>query len=49
MIFKWNETDITQNQLFDAIGYKPIFGDRGRGNKTFWFVCMKEVDENKER
>lgn len=41
LIFKWNETDIDQNELFEILGSKPVFGDRGRGNKTFWFVFMK--------
>ena len=41
LIFKWDETDIKQAELFEALGTKPIFGDRGRGNKTFWFVFMK--------
>ena len=45
LIFKWNETDIKQKELFNAIGQVPIFGDRGRGNKTYWFVYMKESEE----
>ncbi|MCI9312694.1 MAG: methyltransferase [Erysipelotrichaceae bacterium] len=42
LIFKWNETDIKQAELFEALETKPVFGDRGRGNKTYWFVFMKE-------
>lgn len=41
LIFKWNETDIKQKELFNALGAIPVFGDRGRGNKTYWFVYMK--------
>lgn len=44
LIFKWNETDIKRAELFAALGAKPIFGDRGRGNKTYWFVFMKEEE-----
>ena len=44
LVFKWNETDIKQKELFDAIGQIPIFGDRGKGNKTYWFVFMKESE-----
>lgn len=42
LIFKWNETDIKQAELFEALETKPLFGDRGRGNKTYWFVFMKQ-------
>ena len=42
LIFKWNETDIKQAELFEALETKPVFGDRGRGNKTYWFVFMKQ-------
>lgn len=44
LIFKWNETDIKRAELFAALGAEPIFGDRGRGNKTYWFVFMKEEE-----
>lgn len=33
LVFKWNETDIKQKELFNALGATSIFGDRGRGNK----------------
>ena len=42
LIFKWNETDIKLDELLEALGLTPILGNRGRGNKTFWFVFMKE-------
>ncbi|MEG0365538.1 MAG: methyltransferase [Coprobacillus sp.] len=42
LIFKWNETDITQNELFDCIGKKPLLGNKGIGNKTHWYIFIKE-------
>ena len=39
LIFKWNEQQIKLKQILDAIGYKPLFGDK-RG-KTHWLVFMK--------
>lgn len=46
LIFKWNETDIKQAELFEALETKPVFGDRGRGNKTYWFVFTKESESD---
>ena len=45
LVFKWNETDIKQKELFEVLDTIPIFGDKGRGNKTYWFVFMKESEE----
>lgn len=39
LVFKWNEEQISRNDIFKAIGQRPLFGDR-RG-KTHWFVFMK--------
>lgn len=44
LVFKWNETDIKQKELFEVLDTIPIFGDKGRGNKTYWFVFMKESE-----
>jgi len=27
--------------VLEAIGYKPLFGNRNRGTKTHWLVFMK--------
>lgn len=45
LIFKWNETDITVNQIIQAVGQTPLFGHRsGKLNKTHWLCFMKGVD-----
>lgn len=41
LVFKWNEDQVTLNEVLDAIGYKPLFGNRNRGTKTHWLVFMK--------
>ncbi len=40
LIFKWNEEQIKLNQILDAIGYEPLFGNKR--SKTHWLVFMKE-------
>lgn len=43
LVFKWNETQITVNEICDAIGYKPLFGHpSGKRSQTHWLVFMKE-------
>lgn len=39
LIFKWNEDQVTLKEVLDAIGYKPLFGNRR--SKTHWLVFMK--------
>lgn len=39
LIFKWNEDQIKLNEVLDAIGYEPLFGDKRA--KTHWLVFMK--------
>lgn len=39
LIFKWNEEQISLKQLLDAVGAKPLFGNRK--SKTHWLVFMK--------
>ncbi|QNB46837.1 SAM-dependent methyltransferase [Thermanaerosceptrum fracticalcis] len=39
LIFKWNEEQIKLSEIFDAIGQKPLFGNRR--SKTHWLVFMK--------
>lgn len=46
LILKWNETDIKQAELLKTLRVRPIFGNRGRGNKTFWLVFMKESESD---
>src|SRR5690625_2237090 len=41
LIFKWNEEQVTLKEVLEAIGYKPLFGNRNRGTKTHWLVFMK--------
>lgn len=42
LIFKWNEFDIPADQVWDAIGEKPLFGHHsGKKSKTFWACFMK--------
>lgn len=40
LIFKWNEEQITLNEILKVIQYKPLFGNRR--SKTHWIVFMKE-------
>ena len=45
LIFKWNETDITVNEIIQTVGQTPLFGHRsGKLNKTHWLCFMKGVD-----
>ena len=41
LIFKWNEEQVKLREVLDAIGYKPLFGDKRA--KTHWLVFMKGV------
>ena len=44
MIFKWSEYNIPANDVWKAIGQKPLFGHHsGKKSKTFWGVFMKGV------
>lgn len=45
LIFKWSETMIPAEELWKAIGQKPLFGHHsGKASKTFWGCFMKELD-----
>jgi ubiquinone/menaquinone biosynthesis C-methylase UbiE len=46
LVFKWNEEQLSQREILQAIGCKPLFGDRR--NKTHWMVFMKFPKEEKE-
>lgn len=42
LIFKWNEAQITINQVLSAIEHKPLFGHTtGKHGKTIWMCFMK--------
>ncbi len=40
LIFKWNEDQVSLQEVLDAIDYKPLFGNRR--SKTHWLVFMKD-------
>ncbi|WP_317981615.1 methyltransferase domain-containing protein [Paenibacillus glycanilyticus] len=39
LIFKWNEDQVKLSEVIEAIGHKPLFGNRR--SKTHWLVFMK--------
>lgn len=41
LIFKWNEDQISLQEVLAAIGEQPLFGNKR--SKTHWLVFMKEV------
>ena|SRR5699024_4469207 len=42
LVFKWNETEISVNDILRLIPYKPLFGHTsGRASKTIWVCFMK--------
>ena len=44
LIFKWSEYDIQADEVWHAIGQKPLFGHRsGKKSGTFWGCFMKGV------
>jgi hypothetical protein len=52
LIFKWNESQITAQQVLSLIPYKPLFGHTtGRQAKTIWMTFTKCLIEllNPER
>lgn len=40
LIFKWNEDQISLNEVLDCFVQQPLFGDKR--SKTHWLVFMKE-------
>lgn len=43
LIFKWSEYDIPADNVWKAIGQKPLFGHHsGKKSNTFWGCYMKE-------
>lgn len=41
LVFKWNEDQVKLKDVLDAIGYRPLFGDKR--SKTHWLVFMKGI------
>lgn len=39
LIFKWNEEQVRLSEVLDAIGHRPLFGNKR--SKTHWLVFMK--------
>lgn len=45
LIFKWSESEIPAENVWKAIGQKPLFGHHsGKKSLTFWGVFMKGVE-----
>lgn len=45
LIFKWSEIEIPSEQVWKAIGQKPLFGHHsGKKSNTFWGCFMKLGD-----
>lgn len=48
LIFKWSEYDIPADELWKAIGQKPLFGHKsGKRSLTFWGCFMKFEEATK--
>lgn len=44
LVFKWSELNIPAQEVWDAIGQKPLFGHHsGKKSNTFWGCFMKGV------
>ena len=45
LVFKWSEYDIKAEEVWKAIGRRPLFGHHsGRKSRTFWACFMKGVN-----
>lgn len=43
LVFKWNEYEIPVKSVIEAIGTRPLFGNRsGKQGKTHWMCFFKE-------
>ncbi|MBF0164448.1 MAG: class I SAM-dependent methyltransferase [Magnetococcales bacterium] len=47
LVFKWNETQVKREQVLELSPFKPLFGEKGRGMGTHWYVFMKAVKEHR--
>lgn len=44
LVFKWSEVSVPAQEVWDAIGQKPLFGHHsGKKSNTFWACFMKGV------
>lgn len=42
LVFKWNEDQISVNEIIDCLGRTPLYGHKsGRLSKTHWLVFVK--------
>lgn len=42
LVFKWNETQITVNEILSTIDHQPLIGHKsGKSAKTHWLLFMK--------
>lgn len=47
LIFKWSEVEIPAEQVWKAIGQRPLFGHHsGKKSNTYWGCFMKLEDNN---
>ena len=45
LIFKWSEFDIPADEVWKAIGQRPLFGHHsGKKSRTFWAAFMKGLE-----
>lgn len=50
LIFKWSEYDIPAEQVWKALGEKPLFGHHsGKKSRTFWGCFMKFEDHEAQK
>lgn len=47
LIFKWNEEQIRLEEVLNAIGYEPLFGNKR--SKTHWLVFTKGQNRNDQK
>ncbi|CVH76325.1 hypothetical protein BN3662_01506 [Clostridiales bacterium CHKCI006] len=40
LVMKWNTRDISLPELLSVVG-KPLYGDKGHGNGTYWLIYVK--------
>lgn len=47
IVLKWNATQIPTEKIIEAIGRRPLYGNKcGRQNKTHWMIFFKETINN---
>jgi len=44
LVFKWNAVQVPAEDVIEAIGRRPLYGNRcGKQNRTHWMVFFKEA------